>query len=158
MRHRMASDFEAKRTHLAHLINAEITGCAEETSGEIESGAHAEFLKHWSGSDQISLATVVELNAHARLGWVKQGVAHAQASKPRILEPLHLFANPVERQNIPHVAGLGLDQLPTRDFEFVVHQEDDARERHWIVRKSRAAARLQRALSSPTGCACRSSI
>src|SRR6267378_4084551 len=158
MRHRMASDFEAEGIQLADLVCAEIAGSAKETSCEIEGGARAEFSKDWSRGNQIGFATVVERNTDAWFGRIEQSVAHVQAAKARTLQPLHLVAESIERQNVAHIARLGLDQLPARKFEFVVHQEDDARESHWIVRKSRAAARLQRALSSPTGCACRSSI
>src|SRR5258706_2641414 len=158
MGHRMASDLEAEGIQLAHLSCAEISGSAEEASCEVESGAKAEFLQDWSCGNQIGFTTVVECNTDAALGRIKQSVAHTQAANARTLQPLHLVAEVFERQNVAHVARLGLDQLPARKFEFVIHQEDDTRESHWIVRNSRAAARLQRVLSSPAGCVCRSSI
>src|SRR6266850_2174905 len=125
MRHRMASDFEAEGIQLADLNCAEIAGSAKEASREIESRVKAEFSEHWSRGNQIGLATVVECDTDGGLGRIKQSFAYAQAAKARTLEPLHLVAESFEWQNVTDVAWFGLDELPVRKLEFVVHQEDD---------------------------------
>jgi hypothetical protein len=40
-----------------------------------------------------------------------------------------------ERQNVPHIAWLGLAQLAASEFQLVVHQEDNARRSHMLFEK-----------------------
>src|SRR5208282_2924817 len=126
VRHRMAADLETLRVKIAHLAGIEITGRAQESSGEVESCAEAELAKHGRSSDKVGLAAIVERDANAGFGRIAQRIANVQAAPAGFLHARHLGAKGVDRQNVAYVTGFGLAELTAREFQLVVHQEHNA--------------------------------
>src|ERR1700694_1793153 len=127
MRHRMATDLKTLRVELAHLVGAEVTGRAQESSSEVEGCIEAELAEHGRGGDKIGLAAIVEGNTNARLSRIAKSLADVQAAPPGLFDPCHLAAESFERQNVANVTGLGLAKLAASELQFVIHQEHNAR-------------------------------
>src|SRR5450631_4690887 len=113
----MAADLETLRVEIAHLDGVEVTGCAQESSGEVEGRVEAEFAEYWRGGNEVGLAAIVKGDAHARFGRIANSVADVQAAPAGILDPCHLAAESFERQNVAHVAGLGLAELAASELQ-----------------------------------------
>src|SRR4030088_1136287 len=127
MRHRMATDLKTLRVELAHLVGAEVTGRAQESSSEVKGGIEAELAEHGRGGNKIGLAAIIEGDTNARLSRIANSLADVQAAPAGLFDPCHLAAESFERQNVAHVSGLGLAELTARDLQFVIHQEHNAR-------------------------------
>src|ERR1700676_1277576 len=127
MRHRMAADLKTLCVELAHLVGAEVTGRAQESSSEVEGCIEAELAEHGRGGDKIGLAAIVEGNTNARLSRIANSLTDVQAAPAGLFDPCHLAAESFERQNVAHVAGLGLAELTASQLKLVVHQEHNAR-------------------------------
>src|SRR6202163_2135700 len=126
MRHRMAADLKSLRVEIARLDGTEVTGSAHESSGEVKGCVEAELAEHWRGGDKISFAAIVEGDTNARFDGIAKSFADVQAAPARLFDPRHLAAEGFERQNVAHVAGLGLGELTASDLQLVVHQEHNA--------------------------------
>ena len=70
-------------------------------------------------------------------------LAYTQPAKAGLLDPLHLAAKFLDRQDVTYVAGFGLAELAARQLEFVIHQERDARTSHYGKDYSKCSSRSQ---------------
>src|SRR5260370_324809 len=127
VRHRMAADLKTLRVELAHLAGIEVTGRAQESSGEVEGCVEAKLAEHRCGGDNVGLAAIVKGHTNARLRPIAQSFADIQASQAGFFHPRHLAAEGFERQNVAHVAWLGLAELAASELELVGHQEHNTR-------------------------------
>ena len=126
MRHRMAADLKTLRIEVAYLRGIKVAGRAQESSGEVEGCVEAELAEQGRGAEKIGLAAIVEGDTNARLGRIAKSFADVQAAPSGLFDPRHLAAEGFERQNVAHVAGLGLAELTAIDLQLVIHQEHNA--------------------------------
>src|ERR1035438_3633843 len=126
----MAADLKTLRVEIAHLAGIEVTGRAQESGGEVEGCVEAELAEYGRGGDQVGLAAVVKGDTNAGLGRIANRFADVQAAPAGCFDPRHLAAEGFERQNVAHIAGLGLAELTASDLQFVIHQEHNARGSH----------------------------
>ena len=128
--HGMATYLEAVGVRFTDLAWSHEFGGADPTSCHIEGGAQSKFTQHWSGRNRICLAAVVEGDAKGPLRWLTKSFADTQAAKAGLPDPFHLAAEGFEWQDVAHLAGIGLAQRAASQFQFVIHQENDARMSH----------------------------
>src|ERR1039458_6766373 len=116
VRHRMAADLEALRVEIAHLAGIEVTGRAQESSGEVEGCVEAELAEHGRGGDKVGLAAVVKGDTNARLGRITERFADVQAAPAGFFHPRHLAAGSSLMDKPIHIAELGLAELTASEL------------------------------------------
>ena len=132
----MTPNLESLRIEFAHLFRFEIAASAQEARSNVESRVEPKFAQHRRSSDQIGFASIVECDADA--GTIRMtvgilhGFAHAYTLPSRLFEPFHLLPEILDRENVAHVSRLGLAEFAPRQFQFVIHQENDARGGHGV--------------------------
>src|ERR1700730_15030161 len=97
MRHRMATDLKTLRVELAHLVGAEVTGRAQESSSDVEGCIEDELAEHGRGSNKIGLAAIIGGDTNAWLGRIAKSFANVQAAPAGLFDPCHLPAENSKR-------------------------------------------------------------
>src|ERR1019366_703398 len=142
--HRMASDLETLRIELTYLAAIEVTGRVQKSSRGVEGGVEAELAEHGRGRDQVGLAAIVKRETDARLGRIMKRLANTQPAPAGLLHPRHLAAENFERQNVAHIARLGLAELSASELQFVVHQENDSWRSHDVFSRTLSSSAKRR--------------
>src|SRR5580658_4168708 len=104
----MAADLEALRIEVAHLAGIEVAGCAQESGGEVEGCVESKITEYGRRCNEIGLATIVESDTDILSGRIAEGFSDVHPAPTAFFHPCHLLAEKFKRQNVAHVARLGL--------------------------------------------------